>query len=88
MKKERSWTPYSILKCRHIGHNDITIFRILLYGEPSFDGMSNILMLNASIDFLMSSKRFDGPLIQLSIDHSNTSFRIKLIIERKENIMP
>ena len=35
----------------------------LLYGDNSFDLVANTLMLNLSVDFILSSERFDGPLI-------------------------
>ena len=34
----------------------------LLYGDDSFDSATNTLILNASLEYILSSKRFDGPL--------------------------
>ena len=40
-----------------------TIFvKLLLYGDDSFDSATNTLILNASDEYISSSKRFDGPL--------------------------
>ena len=40
-----------------------TIFvKLLLYGDDSFDSATNTLTLNASDEYISSSKRFDGPL--------------------------
>ena len=41
---------------------DTTIVKLLLYGDESLDLETNTLILNASVDFVLSSKRFDGPL--------------------------
>ena len=38
---------------------DATIVKLFLYGDLE----TNILILNASVDFILLSKRFDGPLI-------------------------
>ena len=37
--------------------------KLLLYGDNSFDLVANTLVLNLSVDFILSSERFDGPLI-------------------------
>ena len=36
--------------------------KLLLYGDDSFDSATNTLILNASLEYILSSKRFDGPL--------------------------
>ena len=46
----------SLLSC------DATIVKLLLYGDESFDLVTNTLKLNASVGFILLSKRFDGPL--------------------------
>ena len=35
---------------------------ILLYGDESFKDEVNLLILNATIDFVLSANRFDEPL--------------------------
>ena len=35
--------------------------KLLLYGDDSIDSVTNTLILNASLEYLLSSKRFDGP---------------------------
>ena len=35
---------------------------MLLYGNPSFDIITNSLMLNTTIDFILSTKRFEEAL--------------------------
>ena len=42
---------------------DNLVMKRLLYGDNSFDLVANTLMLNLSVDFILSSERFDGPLI-------------------------
>ena len=40
-----------------------TAFVKLLYGDDSFDSATNTSILNASLEYILSSKRFDGPLL-------------------------
>ena len=46
-----------------LSSSDATIVKLLLCDDKSLDLESNTLVLNASVDFVLSSKRFDGPLI-------------------------
>ena len=39
--------------------------RILLYGDESFKDDVNLLILNATIDYVLSGNRFDEPLYLL-----------------------
>ena len=62
---ERS-TPLNIVST--INKNSLTscdtaIVKLLLYGHESLDLETNTLILNASVDFILSSQRFDGRLI-------------------------
>ena len=41
-----------------------TIDKLLLYGDESLDLLTNTLILNVFVDFILSSKKFYGPLIQ------------------------
>ena len=43
---------------------DFSLTQILLYGNPSFDIITNSLILNATIDFILSTKRFEEALFQ------------------------
>ena len=43
---------------------DTSVTKLLLYGDDSLDLVTNTLILNASVDFILSSKRFDGPLLK------------------------
>ena len=36
---------------------------LLLYDYDSFDPATNFLISNVSVDYILSSKRFDGPLL-------------------------
>ena len=57
----------------NINEIDSTIFNkcesvvtcIILYGDESFKYEVNLLILNATIDFVLSTKRFDEPLYLL-----------------------
>ena len=42
---------------------DNLVMKRLLYGDNSFDLVANTLMLNLSVDFILSSERFNIPLI-------------------------
>ena len=37
--------------------------KFLLYGDDSLDLITNTLILNTFVDFILSSKRYDGPLL-------------------------
>ena len=41
---------------------DSSLTHTLLYGNPSFDIITNSLILNATIDFILSTKRFEKAL--------------------------
>ena len=41
-----------------------SVIKVLLSGDDSFHLIQNTLILNASGDFILSSKRSDGPLLQ------------------------
>ena len=43
---------------------ETTFVKLPLYGDDSFDSATNTLILNASVEYILSSKRFDGPLLQ------------------------
>ena len=53
----------AIINIDILSHNDANIIRVLLYGDPSLIGLPNTLILNTSIQFLLSSNGFDGQLI-------------------------
>ena len=42
---------------------DTSIVKLLLNGDESLGPETNNLILNVSVDFILSSKRFHGPLI-------------------------
>ena len=42
---------------------DTSIVKLLLNGDESLGPETNTLILNVSVDFILSSKRFHGPLI-------------------------
>ena len=42
--------------------DDISISNLLLYGDKKYDFHTNSKILSCSINFILSSKRFDGPL--------------------------
>ena len=41
---------------------DTSVIKLFLYGDDSLDLLTNTLILNASFDFILSSRKFDGPL--------------------------
>ena len=45
--------------------SDLVVTRILLYGNESFKDEVNLLILNATIDFVLSTNRFNEPLYLL-----------------------
>ena len=64
---ERS-TPVNIIKeidSTIYNKSDSVVTCILLNGNESFKDEVNLLILNATIDFLLSTNRFDEPLYLL-----------------------
>ena len=43
--------------------SETSVIKPLFYGGDSLDLVANTLILNASVDFIVSIKRFDGPLL-------------------------
>ena len=46
---------------------DTSFIKLFLYGDDSLDLVTNTLILNAFADFILSSKRFDGPFYRIII---------------------
>ena len=42
--------------------NDFYLTQTLLFGSTSFDSETNTLVLNATIDYILSTERFEQPL--------------------------
>ena len=42
---------------------DTTITKTLLFGNSKYSNEINLQILNASVDFILTSKRFDEPLL-------------------------
>ena len=61
----------AIINIDILSHNDVNVIRVLLYGDPSLIGLPNTLILNTSIQFLLSSNGFDGQLTSLKINCFN-----------------
>ena len=51
------------IDCKLLEITDSSLTQTLLYGNPSFDIITNSLILNATIDFILSTKRFEEALI-------------------------
>ena len=46
-----------------LSKNDLKVTETLLYGDSSYDNTKNTLIMNATMEFLFASKRFDVPLV-------------------------
>ena len=46
-----------------LSKNDFKVTETLLYGDSSYDDTKNTLIMNATMEFLFTSKRFDVPLV-------------------------
>ena len=46
-----------------LSKNDLKVKETLLYGDSSYDDTKNTLIMNATMEFLFTSKRFDVPLV-------------------------
>ena len=52
------------IDCKLLEITDSSLTQTLLYGNPSFDIITNSLILNATIDFILPSKGFEEALFQ------------------------
>ena len=50
------------IDCKLLEISDSSLTQTLLHGNPSFDVITNSLILNATIDFILSTKRFEEAL--------------------------
>ena len=50
---------------RFLSSCETTFAKILVYGDDSFGSATNAFILNASVEYILSSKRFDGALLQI-----------------------
>ena len=46
-----------------LSKNDLKVTETLLYGDSSYDDTNNTFIMNATMEFLFASKRFDVPLV-------------------------
>ena len=46
-----------------LSKNDLKVTETLLYGDSSYDDTKSIFIMNATMEFLFTSKRFDVPLV-------------------------
>ena len=53
----------SNIDCKLIETNESSLTKTLLFGNSLFDSKKNSLILNASIDYILSTKRFEEPLL-------------------------
>ena len=47
-----------------LSKDDISIPKVLLFSDNSFNDPKNTSVLTASIEYIISTKRFDAPLYQ------------------------
>ena len=50
------------IDCKILESNDSYLTQTLLFGSTSFDSETNMLVLNATIDYILSTERFEEPL--------------------------
>ena len=53
----------SEINSESITRNDLTLIETLLFGDNSFSQYDNSRILDATIAFIVTSKRFDDPLL-------------------------
>ena len=46
-----------------LNKNDLKVTETLLYGDSSLNDTNNALIMNATMEFLFASKRFDMPFV-------------------------
>ena len=57
-------TTMSNIDCKLLEITDSSLTQMLIYGNQSFDIITNSLILNATADFILSTKRFEEALFQ------------------------
>ena len=53
------------INCSIVEFSDAVDAKILLFGENTYSGSSNTLILNSAIDHIISTKRFNDPILTL-----------------------
>ena len=53
----------AIIDANILSENEDSIVNTLLFGKPNSENYFNKAMLNASIEFILSTERFNDPLI-------------------------
>ena len=51
------------IDCNILSKNGLKVTETLSYGDSSLDYTNNTLIVNATMEFLFASKRFDVPLV-------------------------
>ena len=64
------------IDCKLLEITDSSLTQTLLYGNPSFDIITNSLILNATIDFILSTERFKKAILKEIINVFPISFLI------------
>ena len=54
---------------------DTSVIKLFLYGDDSLDFVTGTLILNASVHFIPSRKRFDGPFYRIIIHVVNNTLK-------------
>ena len=59
-------TPLNKIKsinCSILESSDAAVTKILLFGDNSFSDSSNTLILNSTIEYIVSTQRFEGSIL-------------------------
>ena len=56
-------SKFSEINSEFITCNDLALIKTLLFGDNSFNQYNNSRILDATIAFIVTSKRFDDPLL-------------------------
>ena len=71
-----SWvTNIRSLGCKLLDCIDYNLTQTLLFGSPSQTSSNNFKIINTSIDYILSSKRFEEPLFYINYLISKSEFR-------------
>ena len=62
------------IDCKLFETTDSFLTQTLLHGNPSFDIITNSLILNATLDFIFSNKRFEEAFFKKMINVFSYSF--------------
>ena len=82
---ERRTLLNSLVNIDHtlLDNTDFSLTQILLFGNTTFNAIENTKIINLTIDFVLSTKRFDEPLLWIVFFFLSSPFKVELSPSQK-----